>query len=93
MLLVKKCNDFHYLFSLKIGLEIRFNNIINRKETLFDYENKNFITSQKWHFPKGLSHDFGQKMPLFSLFVFGQNKTRNSTYFVQKNEYKQELLI
>ena len=142
MLLVKKCNDFHYLFSHKIGLEIRFNNIMNRKETFFDYKNKNFSTSQKWHFskvpffqcfwsknailkfffslkiklkvrvnnvldrkknffvyknkifhslkncifPKGLSHDFGQKMPLFSLFVFGQNKTRNSTYFVQKND-------
>ena len=55
MLLFKKFNDFHYLFSLKIGLEIRFNNIINRKETLFDYKNKNFITSQKWHFSKGVN--------------------------------------
>ena len=54
MLLVKKCNDFHYLFSLKIGLEIRFNNIINRKETLFHYKNKNFTTSQKWYFSKGI---------------------------------------
>ena len=40
MLLVKKCNDFHYLFSLKIGLEIRFNNIMNRKETFLNYKNK-----------------------------------------------------
>ena len=28
-------------------------------------------------FPKGLTHAFGQKMPNFSLFVFGQNKIRN----------------
>ena len=63
MLLVKKCNDFHYLFLLKIGLEIRFNNNINRKETFFEYKNKNFTTSQK-------SHVFDH--------VFGQNKTRNN---------------
>ena len=133
MLLVKKCNDFHYLFSLKIGLEIRFNNIMNKKETFFDYKNKNFSTSQKWHFskgvnpcfwsknaiffrylfslkirveervhnvlerkknffvyknktfhspkncifPKGLTHAFGQKMRFFSLLVFARNKTRS----------------
>ena len=53
MLLVKKCNDFHYLFSLKIGLEIRFNNIMNRKETFFDYKNKNFSTSQNSIFQRG----------------------------------------
>ena len=35
MLLVKKCNDFHYLFSLKIGLEIRLNDVLDRKETYF----------------------------------------------------------
>ena len=28
-------------------------------------------------FPKGLTHAFGQKMPIFSLCVFGQNKIRN----------------
>ena len=136
MLLVKKCNDFHYLFSLKIGPEIRFNNIMNRKETFLNYKNKIFTTSQKWHFskgvipffgsknaiffitffslkirlevvvnnvldrkttffdyknkifhspkngifPKGLTHDFGQKMPLFFFICVRSNKTRNSTY-------------
>ena len=70
MLLVKKCNDFHYLFSLKIGLEIRFNNIMNRKETFFDYKNKNFSASQKWHFRKGLTHASGQKMQFFFIIYF-----------------------
>ena len=28
--------------------------------------------------PKGVTHAFGQKMPNFSLFRFGQNKTRKS---------------
>ena len=38
MLLVKNCNVFHYLISLKLRLEIRFNNILDRKETFFDYK-------------------------------------------------------
>ena len=75
MLLVKKCNDFHYLFSLKIGPEIRFNNIMKRKETFLNYKNKIF-TSQKSHFPKGLTHAFGQKPQFFSLFLLAQNKSR-----------------
>ena len=29
-------------------------------------------------FPKGLTHAFGQKMPNFSVFRFGQNETRNA---------------
>ena len=29
-------------------------------------------------FPIGLTHAFGQKMPNFSLFRFGQNKARKS---------------
>ena len=77
MLLVKKCNDFHYLFLLKIGLEIRFYNNINRKETFFEYKNKNFTTSQNDIFPKRLTHAFGQKIQFFSLFVLAKNKTRS----------------
>ena len=33
--LVKKCQFFHYLFSLKIRLEIGFNNVLKRKEPFF----------------------------------------------------------
>ena len=29
---LKKCNFFHYLFSLKIRLEVRFNNVLDRKK-------------------------------------------------------------
>ena len=65
MLFLKKCNDFHYLFSLKIGLEIRFNNIMNRKETFLNYKNKIFTTSQKWHFSKGVNPCFWSKNAIF----------------------------
>ena len=40
IVLVKKCQFFHYLFLLKIRLEIRFKNVLDRKETSFDYRKK-----------------------------------------------------
>ena len=78
MLLVKKCQFFHYLFSIKITLETVFNNVLKRKEPFFTIKKNFFFESPKSRiFPKGFTHAFGQKMPNFSLFVFGQNKIRN----------------
>ena len=77
MVLVKKCQfSLHWLL-VKTRLEIRFNNFLDRKETIFDYKRKIFKNPKNRMFPKGLSHAFGQKMPILSLFVFGQNKTTN----------------
>ena len=44
MLLVQKCN-FCYLFLVKKGVEIRFSDVLDRKETFFDYKNKHFLAS------------------------------------------------
>ena len=74
----KKCLFFHFFFLIKIRLEIRFNNILKRKQTLFDHKNKIFHSPKNRIFPTGLTHAFGQKMPNFSLFRFGQTKTRNN---------------
>ena len=68
---------FLYLFSVKKGLEITFNNVLDRKQTFFDHKNKIFQRLKNRIFPKGLTHAFGQKMTNFSVFRFGQNKTRN----------------
>ena len=76
MLLVKKCQFFHYFVWLKIRLEIRLNNVLDRKKTCFDYKRKISISPKNRMFPKGLTQAFGQKMPILSLFVFGQNKTK-----------------
>ena len=78
MLLIKNANFFDFLFSLKIRLEIRFKNVRDRKETFFEYKNNSLQSPKNCFFPKGLTHAFGQKMPNFSLFRFGQNKTRKS---------------
>ena len=78
MLLVKKCQFFLYLVLVKTRLEIRCNNLLDRKETFFEYKNKIFQSPKNRIFPKGVSHAFGQKMPNFSLYGFGQNKSRKN---------------
>ena len=57
MLLLKNANFFIIFFLVKIRLETRFNNVLDRKETFFDYKN-NIFKSQKWHFSKGVNPCF-----------------------------------
>ena len=56
MLLVKKCNFFHYFFSAKIRLKTRFNNVLDRKETFSASK-----VSKIAYFQRGLTHAFGKK--------------------------------
>ena len=77
MLLVKKCQFFHYFVWLKIRLEIRVKNVLDTKEPFFDYKRKITKRSKNCIFPEGLTHAFVQKMPILSVFGFGQNKTKN----------------
>ena len=58
-------------------LELRLNNVLDTKETFFDCKRKISKSPKNRMFSKGLTHAFGQKMPILSLFVFGQNKTIN----------------
>ena len=59
-------SNFHYLFSLKIRVEIRFNNVLDRKDNFFfNYIKKNFQSLKKRIFLKGLTHAFGQEMEFF----------------------------
>ena len=66
------------LFSVQKELEIRFNDVLDRKETFFLTRRKIFEGLKNGIFPKGLTHAFGQKMPNFSLFGFGQNEIRKN---------------
>ena len=45
----------------------------DRKDTFFDYKNKNFLNIKNRFFPKSLAHGFGPKMQIFFI-VFGQKK-------------------
>ena len=52
-----------------------------KRETFFDLKKPNFSKFKKSNvFSKELTHAFGQEMPIFSLFRFGQNKTRNNAF-------------
>ena len=50
-----------------------------KQKPVLTIKKQHFSKSKKSHFfSKGLNHTFGQKMPIFSLFKFDQNKPRNS---------------
>ena len=66
MLLVKKCNFFLYLFSIKIRIKIRFNNDLDSKQTFCYYKEKLFHSPKNRIFPKIV---FSQKYHLF-LYLF-----------------------
>ena len=51
-----------------------------KKETFSHFKQQSFLKSKKSHFFKGLTHAFGQKMPIFSSLRFGQNKTGNNAF-------------
>ena len=69
---------FHYFFfSVKIRLETRFNNVLDRKETFLTIKTT-FSSPKNGIFPNGLTHAFGQKITNFSLFRFGYNKSREN---------------
>ena len=72
----QKCQFFLYLDLIKKRLEIILSDFAEKKETFFDLK-KQFFKVQKSlkhrTFAKGITHAFGQKMPIFWLFRFGQN--------------------
>ena len=68
-------NQFFLFLLVKIRLQIRFNNFLDRKEEFIFVSKQNFPKSQKSHFSKGVNPCLWGKIQLFSLFVFGQNKT------------------
>ena len=76
MLSVKKCQVFHNLNLIKISLEIMLSDFAEKKKPFLTLKNIIFLTKKSLKhrsFPKGITHAFGQKMPIFWLFRFGQN--------------------
>ena len=76
--LVKKC-PWRYLDLIKIRLEIMLKTLQSKKKPFGAIKSRIFNSLKIRIFPKGLTHASGPKMPIFSLTVFGQNKTRNNT--------------
>ena len=80
MILVKNLKFLLGLYLGKIGLEIVFGDVLDRKQLFPDYISVDFAWWSHWIFPKGFIHDFGQKFEFFLLFLFGQNRVSNSVW-------------
>ena len=59
-----------------------------RKQALLDYKKGILHSYQIGIFSKGLTHDFGQKMKILSLFVSGQNGPGNNVLMIIEVENK-----
>ena len=53
-------------------------NFTEKKKPFFTLKTEFFQSPKNRIFPKGLTYAFSQKMPIFPIFRFGQNKTRNN---------------
>ena len=80
MILVKNLKFLLGLYSGKIGLEIVFGDVLDRKQLFPDYTSVDFAWWSPWIFPKVFIHDFGQKFEFLLLFLFGQNRVSNSVW-------------
>ena len=58
-----------------------FGDVLERKEAVLHDKKKNVLYSRKIrYFPKGLTHDFGQKFEISLSFVFIENRTSNDVW-------------
>ena len=62
----------NFFFLSNLDQDNVFYDILERKNLFLGYKNKSFKNSKNWHFPKGLTHGFGPKVPFFQLFFFRQ---------------------
>ena len=75
MLLVKTWNFFLYFFSVKKGLEIRLNDVLDRKQLFLTRKTKYFNVS-KIAFSKGVNPCFWSKTAIFFIISSCSKKTR-----------------
>ena len=66
-----KIGHFHLFFLGNIGKEILFYDILERKNAFLGNKKKKYKKSKNWHFPKGLTHGFAQKLAIFPSFLLG----------------------
>ena len=70
MVLVQKWPFFFFVFLANIGQENVFNDILDRKIAFLGYKKKKLKSRKIDIIPKGLTHGFGQKIAIFSIFFF-----------------------
>ena len=69
-----------------IGKENVFYDTVERKNAFLCYKNNEFKSRKIDIFPKGLTHYFGQKMPIFPTSFLGNIGQENVFYNIQERK-------
>ena len=80
----KKCTFFINLFSVNVRLEVKFNNVLHRKETFFGHEKFNLSKSQKSHFLCFWSKNTLFLVEIRLAIIFNNVQDRKETFFGRK---------
>ena len=78
MVFVKNLKSCERFVSCKIHPEKVFRDVFVRKQAFLDNIDMDLQRRQNWPIAKGIVHDFGQKVEVFSSFVFIKNRSRKS---------------
>ena len=78
MVLVKNLKFCERFVLSKIHPEQLFGDVLVRKQDFLANKKMDLKRRQNWHFAKGIVHNFGQKVEVFSSFVFIKNTSRKS---------------
>ena len=78
MVLVENWKFCERFVLCKIHPEKVFGDVLVRKQAFLDNINRDLKRRENWNFAKGIVHDFGQKVEVFSSFVFIKNRSRKS---------------
>ena len=81
MVLVQKWPFLQLFFSGNVGQNKVFYDILERKNTFLEYENRKFKKSKNWHFSKGVNPWFWSKNGHFSNFYFLGNIGQENVYY------------
>ena len=82
---------FINLFSVNVRLEVKFNNVLHRKETFFGHEKFNLSKSQKSHFLCFWSKNTLFLVEIRLAIIFNNVLDRKETFFAVKNSIFQSL--
>ena len=78
MVLVKNLKLCERFVLCKIHPEKVFGDVLVRKQAFLDNINMDLKEGKIEIFAKGIVHDFGEKVEVFSCFVFSKNRSRKS---------------
>ena len=86
----KNAHFSHFFFLGNKGNENVFYDIQEQENVFLGYKNKRFKQWKIDLFPKGLTHAFGQKMPVFQFFFLGNFSQESVFYDIleQKNAFQ-----